>query len=55
MSKLERRRIDSQGYPTGETQRRNPKKTILEGLLAKGGLALYCQGQGVLKRSMQCH
>jgi hypothetical protein len=24
------------------------KKAILEGLLAKGGLALYCQGQGAL-------
>jgi hypothetical protein len=48
MSKLERRRIDSQGDPARETQRKNPEKTILEGLLAKGGLALCCQGQGAL-------
>jgi hypothetical protein len=40
MSKLERRRIDSQDYPARETQRKNPKKTILKGLLPKGGLAL---------------
>jgi hypothetical protein len=26
MSKLERRRIDSQGYPARETQRKNPEK-----------------------------
>ena len=27
---------------------KNPEKTILEGLLAKRGLALCCQGQGEL-------
>jgi hypothetical protein len=43
-----RRSIDSQGYPTGETQRQNLEKEILEGLLAKGGLALCCQRQGAL-------
>jgi hypothetical protein len=48
MSKLERRRIDSQDYPARETQRKNPEKAILEGLLAKGGLALYFQRQGAL-------
>ena len=48
MSKVERRRIDSQGYPARETQRKNPETTILEGLLAKGGLALCFQRQGVL-------
>jgi hypothetical protein len=42
------RSIDSQGYPAGETQRKNPEKAILEGLLAKGGLALCCQRQGAL-------
>jgi hypothetical protein len=31
-----------------ETQRQNPEKAILEGLLAKGGLALCCQRQGAL-------
>jgi hypothetical protein len=48
MSKLERRRIDSQGYPARETQRKNPETTILEDLLAKGGLALCCQRKGEL-------
>jgi hypothetical protein len=43
-----RRSIDSQGYPVGETQRQNPEKAILEGLLAKGGLVLYFQRQGAL-------
>jgi hypothetical protein len=48
MSKLERRRIDSQSYPARETQRKNLEKTILKGLLAKGGLVLCFQMQGAL-------
>ena len=42
------RRIDSQGDPARETQKKTLKNTILEGLLAKGGMTLCFQGQGEL-------
>jgi hypothetical protein len=48
MSRLEGRWTDSLDDPVREAQRKNLKKAILEDLLAKKGLALYCQRKGAL-------